>query len=414
LMKGKPFSIPKSLVWQAYEMVRKNKGACGYDGQSIEEFETDRDKNLYKIWNRMSSGTYFPPPVLLHEIPKNDGGTRILGIPTVGDRIAQATVKILLERPLERVFDEDSYGYRPGRSPVHALEAARQRIWKYAWVIDIDIKGFFDNIRHDLVLKALRRHCKEHWVLLYVERWLRAPLIDREGKMQERQKGTPQGGVISPLLANLYLHYGLDCWMRRNFPKIEFERFADDAILHCKSEAEADHVLQCLKGRMEEIGLELHPEKTKKVFCGGPAERNKGRLCEFKFLGFDFKTRTLKDPRGRLFRKMAPGPSVKAMKGITAFIKGWNLHRATALCLEDISIRYSPVVRGWINYFARYCYRNFAYRLWSVLQSRLLKWYMCKFKVTQTIAEKKLGRIRRFRPTMFPHWYLLSGGSRAV
>ncbi len=211
-----------------------------------------------------------------------------------------------------------------------------------------------------------------------------------------------------------YLHYGLDCWIRRNFPKIEFERFADDAILHCKSETEADIVLEGLKRRMEEIGLQLHPEKTKKVFCGGPAERNKGRLCEFKFPGFDFKTRTLKDPRGRLFRKMAPGPSVKAMKGITAFIKGWNLHRATALCLEDISIRYSPVVRGWINYFARYCYRNFAYRLWSVLQSRLLKWYMCKFKVTQTIAEKKLGRIRRFRPTMFPHWYLLSGGSRAV
>ena len=266
-MQAKPFSIPKRDVWEAFKRVKANGGAAGVDGQTIEDFEARLGPNLYKLWNRLSSGSYMPPPVRRVDIPKADGGTRPLGIPTVADRIAQEVVRRRLEPMLEPVFDADSYGYRPGRSAIDAIRTARQRCWRYDWVLDIDIKGFFDTIDHELLLRALRRHTDDAWVRLYVERWLKAPAKVDGGELVARGRGTPQGGVISPLLANLFLHYAFDAWMRREMPDVPFERSACDIICHCRSEEEARALWGRLHRRLQNCGLELHPLKTKLVYC---------------------------------------------------------------------------------------------------------------------------------------------------
>jgi len=226
--EAKPYDIPKQLVWEAYQRVKANRGAAGVDGVSLAAFEKDLKDNLYKIWNRMSSGSYFPPPVRLVEIDKDGGGTRPLGIPTIADRVAQTVAKMVLEPVVEPIFHPDSYGYRPGRSALDAMGVARKRCWDFDWVIDLDIKTFFDSIPHDLIEKAVAHHTDLAWLRLYVGRWLRAPIERADGSLLERTKGTPQGGVVSPLLANLFLHYGFDAWMQRTFPNNPFERFADD------------------------------------------------------------------------------------------------------------------------------------------------------------------------------------------
>jgi len=263
----KPFNIPKALVWEAWQRVKANKGSAGVDGQTIEMFESDLNRNLYRIWNRMSSGSYFPPAVKAVPIPKKTGGERVLGVPTVGDRIAQTAVTLLLEPELESVFHEDSYGYRRGKSAHDALAVTRKRCWERDWVLEYDIRGLFDNIDHDLLLKALRRHCDERWVLLLVERWLTAPMRGRDGREDPRTLGTPQGGPLSPVLANLFLHYALDRWLATNHPSVPFCRYADDGILHCRTEAEANVMREHLDARLREVGLELHPDKTRVVYC---------------------------------------------------------------------------------------------------------------------------------------------------
>jgi group II intron reverse transcriptase/maturase len=265
---GKPFEISKWEVWEAYREVKKNKGAPGVDGVTIEEFEEDLQSNLYKIWNRMSSGTYFPPPVRAVEIPKqHGGGMRILGIPTVGDRIAQTVVARHLGARVDLKFHEDSYGYRPRKSALDAVERCRRRCWEKDWVIDLDIAKFFDSVRWDLIVKAVEVHTDARWVVLYVKRWLQAPLALPDGTLQKRDRGTPQGSAVSPVLANLFMHYAFDMWMVREFPAVSFERYADDAVVHCVSERQARQVLAALESRMEEVGLRLHPDKTKIVFC---------------------------------------------------------------------------------------------------------------------------------------------------
>jgi group II intron reverse transcriptase/maturase len=415
-VRGKAFEIPKELVWESYKQVKANRGSAGCDGQTMQQFDEYRDRNLYKIWNRLSSGSYLPPPVLRQEIPKLDGSVRVLGIPTVSDRIAQGAVKLFLERKLEGEFHADSYGYRPGRSAHDALEVTRQRCWRYPWVVEVDIRGFFDNVRHDLILRALAAHSPPSWVTLYVGRWLTAPMVDRAGNVLARRTGTPQGGVISPILANLFLHYGMDRWMERAFPCCPFERYADDTIVHCRSEREAERLLRSLNERMIEIGLELHPRKTRVVYVGrgvGPA----GVAREFTFLGYDFKVRTLVDRKGQLFRRIAPGASKAAMKGMTRTIKGWRVHRSSGASIMALAQRHNATLRGWINYYGRFWYRNFSYRLWSVFQSRLAKWMCCKYRLSQRVAERKLARIRRDNPSLFAHWDLLRGSdarSRAV
>jgi len=273
LEKAKPFQISKKQVWDAFKKVTANRGAAGVDGQSVVEFEKDLCNNLYKLWNRLSSGSYFPLPVRRVEIPKGDGRMRPLGIPTVADRIAQMVVKQMLEPILEPQFHEDSYGYRPGKSAHEAIGVTRRRCWQRGWVLDLDIKGFFDNIDHELMMRAVRYHTDYRWVLLYVERWLKCPVQHPDGKIESRDKGTPQGGVVSPLLANLFLHYAFDMWMKKNFPSVPFERYADDVVCHCVSETHAKRLRVAIEKRLKECLLELHPEKTKIVFCKEQSKR---------------------------------------------------------------------------------------------------------------------------------------------
>src|SRR5258706_6269959 len=265
--EAKPFCISRWEVWEAYLKVKSKKGAAGLDAQTIEEFEKDLKKNLYKIWNRMSSGSYFPPPVLTVKIPKAKCGERTLGIPTVSDRIAQMVVKNRLEAVVDPLFLAESFGYRTKKSALDAVGRARQMCWDYDWVCDLDIKGFFDNLDHGLMMRAVRKHAKEKWMQLYIERWLKVPAQDEEGHLLKRERGTPQGGVISPLLANLFLHYAFDLWMQRTWIHLPFERYADDIIVHCRAKWEAELVRVGITARLKECGLELHPEKTKIVYC---------------------------------------------------------------------------------------------------------------------------------------------------
>ncbi len=269
MSRAKPFEISKQVVWQAYQRVRANRGAAGVDGQSLEVFGKNLKDNLYKVWNRMSSGSYFPPPVRLVEIEKGDGRMRPLGIPTVADRVAQMVVKIYLEPQVEPHFHPDSYGYRPGKSAVDAVAVARQRCWRLHWAIDLDIKGFFDNLDHDLVMKAVCHHTSLPWVRLYVQRWLKAPVQHPNGTRKSRDRGSPQGAVISPLLANLFMHYAFDVWMQRHCPRVQFERYADDVLIHAKSRAQAKYLLFLVRQRLAQCHLELHPDKTRIVYCQG-------------------------------------------------------------------------------------------------------------------------------------------------
>ena len=304
---AKPYDIPKQLVWDAYRRVKANQGAAGVDGMSLAAFEKDLKGNLYKIWNRMSSGSYIPAPVRLVEIEKDGGGTRPLGIPTIADRVAQTVAKMVLEPRVEPIFHPDSYGYRPGRSALDAVGVARKRCWEFDWVIDLDIKAFFDSIPHDLIEKAVAHHTDLAWVQLYVGRWLRAPIERPDGTLLERTKGTPQGGVASPLLANLFLHYAFDAWMQRTFSNIPFERFADDAIVHCRSEKQARFVLDAIRTRLAECGLELHPMKTKIVYCQDDDRRGNVREQQVRLPRVLLPTSTSEEPVGKVFRKFPAG-----------------------------------------------------------------------------------------------------------
>lgn len=403
----KAFEIPKILVWKAYHAVRKNRGAAGCDGQTIKQFDEDRDKNLYKIWNRLCSGSYFPPPVREKRIPKGDGKERILGIPTVSDRIAQGAVKIFVEEKLEPIFHVDSYGYRPGKSAHQALAQCAQRCWRYSWVLEIDISAFFDNVRHDLVLKALEHHEMPRWVILYCQRWLEAPMQGpgQDAALQKREVGTPQGGVISPLLANLFLHYAFDTWMYRTYRFLPFERYADDIVCHCSSMSDARRLQAALQKRFQEVGLRINERKSGIVYIDTFKRRNV-KTC-FTFLGYDFKVRTLRNYKGELYRKCMPGASKKALRHISQTIKGWRIHRSTVADARVIAQRYNATLRGWINYYGKFWYRNFSYHLWRVFQSRLIKWVGAKYRLSVRKAERKLALIRKDNPRLFAHWYLL-------
>ena len=322
---AKPFCIPKRWVWKAYKRVKANRGAAGVDEQSVEQFEEHLKGNLYKLWNRLSSGSYFPPPVKRVDIAKRDGGTRPLGIPTVADRIAQAVVKAYLEPALEQHFHPDSYGYRPKKSALDAVGVARKRCWRSAWVLDLDIRAYFDTIPHGLLLKAVRAHTDCAWVLLYIERWLTAPVQMADGTLAPREKGTPQGSVVSPLLANLFLHYAFDRWMAQHHPDIPFERFADDILCHCVSEAQARRLQRVLAQRFATCGLELHPQKTKVVYCRDDDRRGHALHETFDFLGYTFRARRSKNRWGKYFVNFSPAVSNAAAKRMRREIRAWQL-----------------------------------------------------------------------------------------
>jgi RNA-directed DNA polymerase len=377
------------------------------DGESLAAFEKDLKGNLFKIWNRMSSGSYFPPPVRLVEIPKDNGGTRPLGIPTVGDRVAQTVVKMVLAREVEPVFHPDSYGYRPGRSAIDAVAMARKRCWRADWVIDLDIKAFFESLDHDLVERAVAHHTDSPWVKLYVGRWLRAPLQREDGTLEQRTKGTPQGGVVSPILSNLFLHYAFDKWMQRTFPHVLFERYADDALVHCHSERQARAVLAAIRDRLGQCGLELHPTKTRIVYCKDDDRRGEYEHVAFDFLGYTFQPRRAKNRWGKHFVSFLPAMSTKAAKSIRATIREWRMASTrNNQPLENLARLVNPVVRGWMNFYGRF-YRSKCIHVLRHINEALAAWVRRKFKRfrrRERASVHWLGRIARREPALFAHW----------
>jgi group II intron reverse transcriptase/maturase len=414
-MANKPFMIEKWRVYEAYKAVKSSKGAAGVDGQTIEQFEANLKGNLYKIWNRMSSGTYFPPPVRAVSIPKKSGGERILGVPTVSDRIAQMVVKQLIEPDLDPIFLPDSYGYRPGKSALEAVGVTRKRCWKYDWVLEFDIKGLFDNIEHELLLKAVRKHVKCKWALLYIGRWLRAPMEQNRVRI-ERTRGTPQGGVISPILSNLFLHYTFDLWMRRAYPDLPWCRYADDGLVHCRTEQEAEAVRAELQARLEECHLQMHPTKTKIVYCRDARRRASYPNVKFDFLGYEFRPRRVSNPQnGRTFCGFTPAVSPSALKAMRETIRDLDIRRQTQLALADIADRLNPLLRGWIEYYGRYTPSALSTMLRYVNQT-LLRWVMRKFKrfkAHKVRASHFLQRLARDDMGCFVHWRLGMTGTFA-
>jgi len=407
VVETKPFSISKRVVWEAWLDVQANRGAPGVDGASIAQFEKRLKLNLYKIWNRMSSGTYFPPSVRRVKIPKAGGGERTLGVPTVGDRVAQAVVKRYLEPQVEHRFHRDSYGYRPRKSAVDAVGVTRKRCWRYDWVVDLDIKGFFDNLDHSLVIRAVRKHTDCSWMLLYIERWLKAPAQLEDGTLVARDKGTPQGGVVSPLLANIFLHHAFDQWMAEHHPSCPFERYADDVVVHCKSEAQARLMRRQIEARLQACRLEVHPEKTKIVYCRDSNRWREFPDTSFDFLGFTFRPRQAVSRQGVFFVSFLPGASRKAAKAVVARIRHWRIHRQSDKSLEELSEIINPVLRGWVNYYGRY-YKSALDHIFSCLNRRLVRWAQSKYKRhrSQRQATRWLRAIARKEPAWFAHWRL--------
>ena len=409
----KPFAIDKRAVWKAYQVVKANRGAAGVDEETIAEFEKKLSSNLFKLWNRLCSGSYFPPPVRVVEIPKSGGGRRRLGIPTVMDRVAQTVVKFHLEPLLEPYFHPDSYGYRPGRSALDAVGIARQRCWEQAWVLDLDIEGFFDNIDHELLLRALRRHTQNRWVLLYIERWLRAPAQMPDGTQVARDRGTPQGGVVSPVLSNLFLHYVFDEWMRKHWPEVRFERYADDILVHCSSEAEALRLREAIEQRLAECRLRLHPDKTRIAYCKSSQWPGSYPNLGFDFLGYSFRPRSWRAKNGKMMLAFSPAISDKAAKRIRQTVRGWSIPRRTERSIEEIAERINPSLRGWITYYGRYR-RSRLHDVFDHLEQALQRWARKKFARLENSLKRAAGwlrRVRRQTPNLFAHWMLSSTGN---
>jgi RNA-directed DNA polymerase len=384
---GKSFEISKWEVWEAWEKVKRNKGGPGIDGVTTEEFEADLRNNLYRIWNRMSSGSYFPPPVKAVEIPKqHGGGTRTLGIPCVGDRVAQTVVAAHLEKRVDPIFHPDSYGYRRRKAALDAVRKCRERCWRKDWVIDLDVQKFFDSVRWDLIIKAVEAHTEAPWVLLYVKRWLQAPIRQPDGTFLERNRGTPQGSAVSPVLANLFLHYAFDIWLSREFPTVEFERYADDAVVHCVTERQARHVLAALQERMQEVGLTLHPAKTKIVYCKDANRRQNYDVTEFTFLGFTFRPRTAQAENGALFVSFQPAISKDALNKISRAVRSWRLHRRIGFTFAQLAKAINPIVDGWMRYYGAF-YRTALHPLLERINSYLMRWIRKKYRRLRTVKK---------------------------
>ena len=404
MTETKPFKISKRVVWEAYRRVKANRGSAGVDGQSLRDFEGRLKDNLYKIWNRMSSGSYFPPPVRVVGIPKKDGRTRRLGIPSVSDRVAQMVVKMYLDPDVEPIFHPDSYGYITGKSALDAIGVVRERCWQYDWVIDLDIKGFFDNIDHDLMMQAVKKHTNSKWILLYIERWLKAPAQLANGSRIDREKGTPQGGVISPLLANIFLHHAFDEWMRKDHASAPIVRYADDIIVHCHTEIQAQQLLKAIEKRLTHWKLELHPEKTKIVYCKDARRPKRYDREQFKFLGYCFRPRLCKGYN--CFVGFTPAVSKSARKSMSATIRGWRVRLWSSSSIDDIAKRLNPVIKGWLNYYGRY-YKSALYPVMRQIEHAIVRWAMRKYKRLRGHFQKAthwLGRIAQREPNLFAHW----------
>ena len=404
----KSVPVSKEQVWLAYKKVKANQGSAGVDQISMEEFDAQRSKHLYKLWNRLASGSYFPPPVKEVEIPKKDGKVRKLGIPTIADRVAQMVVKEYLEARFEKIFSPNSYGYRPEKSAHQALEKVRQNCRKTDWVIDLDIKGFFDNIDHERLMLAVQKHVPEKWCLLYIQRWLTMPVQTKSGELIQKQgKGTPQGGVISPLLANLFLHYAMDKWLEQNHPKVEYVRYADDAILHCRTKTEAEQTLAALDERMKACGLELHPEKTKQVYCRDYRRQDTYETVKFDFLGYSFQPRSTKSKQtGKLFLGFDCAISISSKKRIADKLEDLKIDRLNFKSIVGVALYLEPFIRGWINYYGKYRITELK-PVFLLLRQRLVWWARKRYKRYKTNMVKAyrwLDRVQKQFPNLFYQW----------
>lgn len=415
----KSFAITKRQVYEAWKCVKANQGAAGIDGESIADFEENLSGNLYKLWNRMTSGSYFPPPVKAVEIPKRSGGKRLLGVPTVADRIAQTVVKQSLEPLLEPIFDVDSYGYRPGKSALDAVKVTEDRCWQTDWVVEFDIKGAFDNLDHTLLMSALTKHTQCRWMLLYIQRWLEAPTQLRDGSLVARVKGTPQGGVIGPLLMNLFMHYAFDKWMRRTI-KCDFARFADDAVIHCRSRLQAEWMITELVKRFADCGLELNTDKTRVVYC---CDSKRARWksypnISFTFLGFTFQPRRARRRKdGVLFTRFLAAASNDACKRMRQRIRMWHIPRQSPGTMVEFSKRYNPVLRGWLNYYGKFYPSSVLGRVFRHFDRVLALWARRKFKKLSRHKRRSQAAIDRYakrNPSLFVHWPIMYRNDQVV
>jgi RNA-directed DNA polymerase len=400
--QAKPFSISKKVVVEAYQRVKANGGAAGVDAESIEAFERDLKDNLYKIWNRMSSGTYFPPPVRSVGIPKKDILTTVWAT-------RSATVGIPSRLSPEPHFHRDSYGYRPGKSAAEALTMTRQRCWRYDWVIDLDIRGFFDNLDHALLMRAVGKYTQCRWIVLYVQRWLEAPMQLEDGTLAPRTKGTPQGGVVSPLLANMFLHLAFDDWMRKVHRDVPFERYADDIVAHCKTEEQAQQVLDSITRRLERCRLAVHPGKTRIVYCKDDDRTGRHPQEKFDFLGYTFRPRRAKNRWGKFFVSFTPAVSNAAATKMRQEMRRWRIPLRSDKAIDDLARMWNAVLRGWIEYFGRF-YKSALYPTFRHFNELLTRWAMRKYKRLRRHrrrAEHWLGGVARREPRLFAHWHLL-------
>lgn len=398
------------MVWEAYKKVRSNKGSAGVDSVSMEEYDVNRAKHLYKLWNRMASGSYFPPPVKEVEILKKDGKIRKLGIPTISDRVGQMVIKEYIEPGLDKIFSPNSYGYRPNKNAHQALEIVRTNCWKTDWVIDLDIKGFFDNIDHQRLMLAVEKHVPENWVQLYIQRWLIAPVLTKSGKLVNKHgKGTPQGGVISPLLANLFLHYALDKWLEKTDKTVKFARYADDVILHCHSKFHAEQTLNAIRERLADCRLELHPDKTKIVYCRDFRRKGSYPEVKFDFLGYSFQPRSAKSKKtGNLFLGYDCAISISSRKRIADKLETLKIESQSFRSIVGIAQYLNPMIRGWINYYGKFRGHELS-RVFRLLRNRLVRWARKRYKRYRTSlnrAFKWLERVREQYPYLFYHWQL--------
>lgn len=403
--EGKSFEISKHQVMKAYKLVKANNGAGGIDGVDFKTYEQNLKNNLYKLWNRMSSGVYFPKPVKGVEIPKKNGTKRLLGIPTIDDRVAQMVIRMELEPKVEPIFCDDSYGYRPSRSAIDAVGVIRKRCWQYPWLLEFDIKGLFDNIDHELLMKAVKKHSENKWVLLYINRIIKAPIAMPNGEVRNRESGTPQGGVISPILANIFLHYAFDKWMKRSNPNNKWARYADDAVIHCRSEIEAKNILLKLKERLKECKLEVHPDKTRIVYCRSDKFKGRYENESFDFLGYTFRRRYVKSKNGNLFNAFTPAVSKESAKKIKEKIRDIN-KRTKFLSIEELAKELNPIIRGWTNYFSHHCASE-ARKVLDYINLTLIRWVKRKYKRLKRSnrrAFKFMANVAKELPQLFYQW----------
>jgi RNA-directed DNA polymerase len=410
-VRPKPFDISKIEVWAAWEQVRSNKGAAGVDAVELSAFEDRLRDNLYQVWNRMASGSYFPAPVRSVDIPKPGGGVRMLGVPTIADRVAQTVAAKRLEAACEPLFCEDSFGFRPGRSARDAVARCRDRCWQRRWVVDVDIASFFDEVDWGLLIRAVEALGLPAWVVLYASRWLAADAVDADGTVRSRSRGTPQGGPVSPVLANLFLHWAADAWLEREHPTVLWERYADDIVLHCVSLHQAEQVLDALTRRMHEVGLRLHPDKTRIVYCGTDPALAWDGARKFTFLGFDFRRRGAKrKDNGTRTTTFAPAVSNTARKRMSQIMRSWRIARRTDLSFADLAKWINPVVRGWMNYYGAFR-RSELYPLLMQLNAMLAKWVRRKYRRFRRWDRliRRWKQVVAEQPNYLVHWRWVTG-----